>query len=66
LLAERGFESQKRAQAEEKRRQERQNQRRELQPYKVATAQCQFERLAERLIKEKAAAQAPHSGLVAA
>ena len=66
MLAERGFESQKRAQAEEKRRQERQNQRRELQRYKVATAQCQFERGAERFFKKKSAAEAAHSGLVAA
>ena len=66
LLAERGFESQKRAQAEEKRRDERQDQRRELHPYRVATAELGLEQQLEQHFKTKSAAQAPHSGPIAA
>jgi hypothetical protein len=42
-LAERGFESQKRAAAEETRREKRQNQRDELHFHKVATAKLRYE-----------------------
>ena len=66
LLAERGFESQKRARAEEKRRDERQEQRRELHPYKVAAARLRFHQQPDPPFEQKAAAHAPDSGQIAA
>ena len=65
-LAERGFESQKRAAAEEERRQKRQSQRDELHPYKVATAELQLEQQFNRSFREKSAFAAPESGQIAA
>ena len=64
-LAARGFESQKRAAAEETRRKERQSQRTELHPYKVATAQYhrerQLQRAAKRNLLQRSANAAPCS-----
>jgi hypothetical protein len=59
LLAERGFESQKRAEAEAERREQRQNQRDELHLYKVAAAKLRLEHQLERSLKANSAIQAP-------
>jgi hypothetical protein len=58
-LAERGFESQKRAEAEAERREERQNQRNELHPYKVATAKLRLDHQRERTFKANSIIQPP-------
>jgi hypothetical protein len=59
LLAERGFESQKRAQAEAERREQRQNQHDELHLYKVAAAKMRLEHQMDRSFKANSAIQAP-------
>lgn len=63
-LAERGFESQKRSQAEEKRREERQNQRGELHPYKLAIAKSHVERQQERSAKANSANRPPATDIL--
>ncbi len=57
-LAVRGFESQKRAEAEAARQEERQTERRELHPYRIATAQWQQERRQLRTAVTKVPQQA--------
>ena len=56
-LAERGFESQKRAEAEAERREERQKQRTELHPYKIATAKLHLDHQRERAFKANSTIQ---------
>jgi hypothetical protein len=65
-LAERGFESQKRAAAEETRREKRQKQRDDLHPYRVLTAEMKTEQLAQRVLKASPGFQPPHTGQIAA
>ena len=60
-LAARGFESQKRSEAEEKRRDQRQNQRDEWHLYKVATAKIRVEQDLARFFGAHAAAEAPET-----
>ncbi|MBV8896389.1 MAG: hypothetical protein JO051_07750 [Acidobacteriaceae bacterium] len=63
---ERGIASQKRAEAEETRREKRQKQRDDLHPYKVLTAEMRTEQLAQRVLKAGAGFQAPNLGQIAA
>jgi anti-sigma factor RsiW len=65
-LLERGFESQKRAAAEEERRETRQKQRDELHPWRVMTAQLKVEQLAQRVMSAGAGFQPPQIGSIAA
>jgi len=62
----RGIASQKRAEAEEERREKRQKQRDDLHPYKVLTAEMRTEQLAQRVLKAGAGFQAPNLGQLAA
>ncbi len=62
-LAERGFESQKRSQAEEKRRDHRQNQQDELHGYRVATAQFNEEHRKERSFKANSTKERPETAV---
>ncbi|MBV8897634.1 MAG: hypothetical protein JO051_14070 [Acidobacteriaceae bacterium] len=63
---ERGIASQKRAEAEDERREKRQKQRDDLHPYKVLTAEMKTEQLAQRVLKAGAAFQTPNLGQIAA
>ena len=65
-LLERGIASQKRAEAEETRREKRQQQRDQLHPYRVLTAEMKTEQLAQRVLKAGAGFQPPNLGQIAA
>ncbi len=64
-VAARGFESQKRAEAEENRRDQRQTQRTELHPYRVAAAQYQLERQLRRAAEADSTHQPPETEALA-
>ena len=65
-LLERGIASQKRAEAEDERREKRQKQRDDLHPYKVLTAEMRTEQLAQRVLKAGVGFQPPNLGQLAA
>ena len=65
-LLQRGFESQKRAQAEEERREKRQNQRDEAHPYRVMTAKLRCDHQIARAMKANSTLEPPDIGQIAA